>query len=242
MQASDKVGTRIADCYVVLGDLGALAKLEAKPWNGNTATRLATSVIVLGAFLGKPVDAPITHFLNRFVFADPPALTHGVTTMFGVLAVCTQSKGAEATRCLERIASLYDREWFGGAVLSGKDGIDGTRRHLQGDFAGAAKAWRPVANELLADIMRGPMVAAFDRAGDTELAHHLDEQPVAANLELARDMGSLLGPRGAPRGKTRGPAAGAEARAHVRRSLADGRRDPAGHRRNEARAREDKVS
>jgi eukaryotic-like serine/threonine-protein kinase len=162
--------------------IDALAKLEAKPLNGNTATRLATAIIDLGNLTGRSIDAPIADYLNRFVFPDPPALTHGATTLFGAIAVCTQSKGADATRCIDRITSLYDGEWFAGAVLSGKDGIEGARRYVHGDFAGAAKAWRPVASELLAEMLRAPMSIAFERAGSAEVADLLEDPPIAAKL------------------------------------------------------------
>src|SRR5207302_8206974 len=88
--------------------IASLAKLGATAPVGNTATRIAADILALGTFLGRNVDAPIAGYIQRFLLVEPPALTHGVTTLFGTIAVCTQTLGAAGEKCLDRVAELYD--------------------------------------------------------------------------------------------------------------------------------------
>ncbi len=149
---------------------------------GNSATRIAATIVDLGAFLGKPVDDAIADYVERFVMPETPALSQGVTTLFGVLAVCTQTKSPAADRCIDRIATLFDHGYFGAAILSARDAIEGARHYIKSDWAGAAKAWRTGAAELLAEALRNPMAMALDRAGEMDLADRVDDPPVASNL------------------------------------------------------------
>lgn len=158
-----------------------LKTLSPSPKLGNTPTRIAADVVSLGAFLGRNVDGPIEDYLNRFVFIDPPALTHGVTTLFATIATCTQARHAVGDKCVERLADLYAKGWFGGAVLNSGEAIEGARRYVRGDFAGAAKSWRPNASDFLAESMREPMTVAFERAGDDDLAEQLDNRAIELN-------------------------------------------------------------
>ncbi len=193
--------------------IALLRAQEAKPMNGNTATRLAANVIDLGVLLGRPTDDAIADYIERFIIPEPPALSHGVTTLFGTIAVCTQSKPAIGERCIERISTLYERGYFSGAITSAKDGIEGSRHYLKNDFVGAAKAWRSSVSELLAESLRAPMAIAFERAGESSLADHVEAQPV--NNETSSPDAELCYVRTALRAEKRGDLATAQKLAHT---------------------------
>jgi hypothetical protein len=210
-------------------DMG-IAKLETivpAPIMGNTPTRLAADVVALGAFLGRNVDTPIEHYLNRFVYPEPPPLTHGVTTLFATIATCTQIRTSIGDKCVDRLAELYSRGWFGGAVLNSGEAIEGARRFVHGDYVGAAKAWRPNATDFLAESMRGPMTVAFERAGDDDLAERMDRHAIEQGSVSPET--DLCWVRASMRAEKRGdlPRAQELARAFVARWEAADERPPA---------------
>ena len=190
-----------------------LKTMTPAPRLGNTPTRLAADVVALGTFLGRNVDAPIEDYLNRFVLADPPAITHGVTTLFATIATCTQTSMAINNKCLDRLAQLYAKGWFGGAVLNSAEAIEGARRYVRGDFVGAAKAWRPNASDFLAESMREPMTMAFERAGDDDLAEKLDSHAIEQGTISPET--NLCWVRAAKRAEKRGDSKRAQELAHA---------------------------
>jgi hypothetical protein len=164
--------------------------MPAKPENGGEATRLSATAMDLAAFLGKPGDAIAQNYVDRFLDVEPTVLSHGATSYFGGLSICVQSPPVLARRCFQRIKTLFERGYFGGATSSAQEGLEGARRYIEGDLVGAAKAWRPVSADLLADEMRIPMSLAFERAGALTLLDRIDERSMresqgSPNIEMA---------------------------------------------------------
>ena len=90
----------------------------------------------------------------------------------GAIALCMDAGGALAGRCLARIDELdgHDNAWGVGGDLF----LAGARKLAAGDLHGAIDAWRPVvagANETLATLLP---TAAFERAGEKDLAARID--------------------------------------------------------------------
>jgi hypothetical protein len=181
LQADRKPGEALRAAQSVLQTMPATAE------KGGEATRLAATAVDLAVFLGKPTDGVARAFFGRFLNADPPALTRGAATYFAALSICVQASPALAKPCIDRLATLFDSGYFSGATTSSREALAGARRFIDGDFASAARTWRPVTTDLLAMEMRTPVSIALERNGDVSLLDRLDDQAIAEG-ELSPDI------------------------------------------------------
>jgi hypothetical protein len=122
--------------------------------------------------------------LDRYFYAEPPVATavQGPSKL-GLVLACTAIPPQAGSRCIHRFKELLHR----GVLILGTrdevDGLEGASRYVEGDLAGAAKSWRPVAaaGGPVAATLREPMIAAFEQSGEPDLAAKVDEA-VLANL------------------------------------------------------------
>ena len=116
---------------------------------------------------------------QRFALAEPPRLPwRSRVADVPVMAACLDASRALAERCLARIRELRTvaGRWRGG-VSETERFVRGAERYVAGDPVGAAEAWRPLVERSYYWVQLP--VAAFEDAGETELAARLDERHLA---------------------------------------------------------------
>jgi serine/threonine-protein kinase len=91
---------------------------------------------------------------------------------------CMHLAKPRAERCLDRVERLgkAGHNWWyeGGTAM-----LAGARRYAAGDVRGAVDAWRPLVAGSNVEIVRGLPTAAFERAGEMDLAARLDARKLA---------------------------------------------------------------
>jgi hypothetical protein len=192
-----------------------LSKLEARPDTSLEASRLALYGAELAQILERPPEH-MTGYVDRFLMPDPPVLSKGVVPMFASLAACLQTPAPLGPRCVARIDVLYRAGHFGAGYVGAAEAIAGARAYVAGDYAGAARSWRPMLarSNVGSENMRPSIADAFDRAGFPDLADRVDAVAVGVdNVALpieSQSVPSLALERSARRALARGDCATAK--------------------------------
>jgi hypothetical protein len=152
----------------------ALAHVDPTYAGANDALYVAGTVTPIYVVLGRPLDYA-EPLVAALIDRSPPLLP-GVAATISSILMCSFAPPKVAARCFARVRA-YGVSAGGLEVV-----LDGAERFAQGDFAGAAKAWRPAirtTNWWVDAGMRDALAIAFERAGDLELAERLDAPIVA---------------------------------------------------------------
>ncbi len=155
----------------------SLAEMDTTVANGREATRLAALGSGIAMEIGQPLDFAQV-FLDRFVAPDAPKISHGVTTMHYLCAVCMDLARPAAEKCIGRVRELVRIGHFGGAFYGSADLLDGSIHFINGDFEKAAKTWRPLLSGpgiYRTEGVREQLTIALMRAGENEMAERLDD-------------------------------------------------------------------
>ncbi len=154
-----------------------LAHMETNVENGREATRLAALGIGIAGEIGQPVDFADV-FLDRFVTTDAPKISHGVTSMHYLCAVCMNMEQGPGAKCIERVRQLVRVGHFGGAFYGSTDLLEGSAYFVAGQYDKAAKTWRPLLSGpgvYRTEGVREQLSLALSRAGEIEMADKLDD-------------------------------------------------------------------
>jgi hypothetical protein len=119
----------------------------------------------------------------------------GYTSMLKLVVLCAQVDKALAARCFEVVRQAGPNGAVPFADLLTAP-LDGAERYARGDYAGAARAWRPLLkapDSYEVEQLRAPLALAFERAGEADLAEKVDAAALArrglyngANLAYVR--------------------------------------------------------
>jgi hypothetical protein len=121
--------------------------------------------------------------VKRYIDPDPPLLSGDkLVPLLGAMALCMAAPQPVGRRCITRLRGLFVAGHWGVGTSGVGDLMDGTAAYVNGDFAGAARAWRPLlrASSWNVDILRNFLSDAFDRAGEPDLAERVDARVLAA--------------------------------------------------------------
>jgi hypothetical protein len=134
--------------------------------------------------------------------------------MFASLAACLQTPPPLGPRCVARIDALYRAGHFGAGYVGAAEAIAGARAYIAGDYAGAARSWRPMLarSNVGSENMRPSIADALDRAGFPDLADRVDAvgvDNVVIPME-SQSVPSLALERSAHRALVRGDCATAK--------------------------------
>lgn len=136
---------------------------------------MAWRAFELAMLLGKA--RPVADLLvARFLEAEPPPLdSHWAMVPMRLPAICAMASAP--ARCFARFRALRGR--LPGAISEDTDAfLLGAERYAAGDWAGAARAFRPLLGGklALARVFPSAMVEAFERTGALELAERVDAE------------------------------------------------------------------
>jgi hypothetical protein len=153
----------------------------ATPSGGDQAIQVSLGAVEASLVLGRPVEIaePI---VTRYIEVEPLRLPLLQATLVQTVALCTFAPTPTSERCLSRIRADLQKGELGGSVAAGfVDLISGAERYVRRDWAGAARAWRPISHtEMYLDSpIRHAFADAFDRTGDSDLADRVDAPMVA---------------------------------------------------------------
>ena len=156
----------------------ALAALMGNTMLGNAweADHLLVNLVsALGRMLGDG-GAGLDAVAKRFLLADPPRLMAQTAAGIILVNVCGFASPEIATPCFQRLRELLAKGAFGdGFSGAATQRLDVAEHFARGDFAGAAKLFRPlIATE------QGNAFASqsFDAIGDIDTASLIDRYPL----------------------------------------------------------------
>ncbi|MDI1476723.1 protein kinase [Polyangium sp. y55x31] len=142
--------------------------------------------------------------VQRFLDPEPPPLDGAyVDVPLRLPAVCAHASPAVSRRCFTRIRELRPRLSY--SALPDADAFtDGAERYAKGDFAGAARAFRPLLRTPgpFVEVLAEPMVETFEQTGESELVARLEAAIADRSAEL--NGASLAWVRAARRAAKRG--------------------------------------
>ncbi|HUS30826.1 MAG TPA: serine/threonine-protein kinase [Kofleriaceae bacterium] len=182
------------------------AEMQMKDKDPEVAVNAAYYMSDLAVVTGKPARGT-QELIERFVDKHPEQVKGNVLIEINVALVCMKAQRDIAKHCFQRL-----REMTGGVVFFDVNFLDGAERYSQGDFAGAAKAWRA----LLARpdwhlfFMHDTIADAFERGNDPENAARVDARYLRDGRFNGAEMAHV---REARRAEKRGDAAQARAMA-----------------------------
>jgi hypothetical protein len=147
----------------------SFAKAENTRSGSMKAFYAANWAIMTDIVLGQTPDW-VDDLVKRYLDPDPPMMAGAIPAVGAVLA-CTFAPKPVARRCFDRLRILLPGPFVGIEGLR-----EGAEAFSQGDYAGAAKAWRTSMNEpsWQTTSFRDPMAIAFDKVGETALAEQVD--------------------------------------------------------------------
>jgi hypothetical protein len=187
----------------------ALTALTASDEHAGLAFGLAERGAAAALVLDKPADF-LDDVVKRFVESEPPHVVDGVVPFISLLTACSFAPRPVGKRCIDRVAALRKDGRLPTIFAQADTVLAGAARFVEGDYAGAAKAWRTMlrAPAFIQEPMRNPMAIAFDRSGSPELAEEVDASAVAL-VDHARTA-DIAWVRAARRAVKRGDAARAQ--------------------------------
>ena len=121
---------------------------------------------------GKP-NTGLPELVTRLLDQHPERIHDNLLAEINLSIACMSAPRDLAQHCLKRM-----REVSGGVVFFEPTFLDGADRYVAGDFAGAARAWRPLVArpDWHLVFMHDLLATAFERGGDPENAERIDER------------------------------------------------------------------
>jgi eukaryotic-like serine/threonine-protein kinase len=144
-----------------------LAKKELSAFLAGYAVNSAAFVAMI---LGRDADY-MNAFVSRYVAASPSEIEGDLWTTYTTTVACTVAPKDAARQCLARVRA------FTLGPVAWTDGLlEGAERYVEGDWAGATRAWRPMLAHpgWQLDFMRDVVATAFERAAEDDLVEKLD--------------------------------------------------------------------
>jgi hypothetical protein len=186
-----------------------IAKLAAADENAALAFRLAVIGINAALTLQKPADF-IEDVINRFVLSEPHHVVDGVVPFISLVAACGLAPKPVGKKCIDRLTALRDAGKIPTIFSGSTTLLVGAGRFVEGDWAGATKAFRTLlrAPGWLQEPLHNFMAIAFERAGSPDLAEEIDA-PVVGLVD-AGGPAELAWVRAAKRAEKRGDMARAK--------------------------------
>ncbi|HEX7841262.1 MAG TPA: hypothetical protein VF469_27480, partial [Kofleriaceae bacterium] len=139
---------------------------------------IAWHALELAVLLGRAHEIA-DGMVARFVEPEQPVLESNFTAVpVRVAAICALSSAPD--RCFQRFRALTPR--LPGAVTAESEAfLAGAERYAKRDYAGAARAWRPLlgGSKALPSALPEAMVDAFERTGAGDLAEQVDREVMA---------------------------------------------------------------
>jgi eukaryotic-like serine/threonine-protein kinase len=180
---------------------------------------IAWRAIEVAGILGRATEMADL-VVQRFIDPEPPPLDGAsLSVPMRIPAICARASDPVARRCFSRFRAFQAR--LSGGILPATNAfVDGAERYRQGDWQGAAKAWRPLLRQpgMFTSVLSEEMAITFQHTGDLELVERLD------STALSSDAGEFNGASLAHVRAARRAAAGkdrerARARALARRVI-----------------------
>ncbi|WP_437595725.1 protein kinase [Sorangium sp. So ce590] len=142
--------------------------------------------------------------VERFLDPEPPPLDGAYLDVpLRLPAICAHASPAVSRRCFTRFRELRQRLSY--SALPDADAFtEGAERYAKRDFAGAARAFRPLLRTPgpFVEVLAEPMVETFERTGESELVARLEAALADRSSEL--NGASLAVVRAARRAARRG--------------------------------------
>jgi hypothetical protein len=153
----------------------AIAAFPATRPGASKAFYLAQGAAGVSLVLERPLDwmAPL---VDRYLDPSSEAMTSGGIPFYGAIVACTFAPRDVAARCFRKLRALS-------APVAGYDALEQAgERFSQGDYAGAARAFRPLLAKpnMLLYSLRDAAAVAFERTGEPDLAERVDKPTLAA--------------------------------------------------------------
>ena len=163
------------------------------------------SAVELAMVLGRQAEFADA-FATKLILAEPPRILPTPIAAEHAVLACALASPATARPCFARLRKLVDAEYFQGSFERTAPFLAGAERYAQGDFKGAAAAWRALAAEPPSGRTWLILGDGFDRAGEPDIAERLDER--GPYMGMLRGL-SIAHPRMARRAAARGDVAAA---------------------------------
>jgi tRNA A-37 threonylcarbamoyl transferase component Bud32 len=148
----------------------AVPGLPASGTGANRGFYLAMQAAYISLVLGQKPDY-LRELVDRYLAPDPILLGRGWVGTYGATIACATAPRDVARKCFARLRVLEP------GPIAGTEGLrEGAERYAEGDWAGAARAWKPILREKgwQRDGIRDLLADVLDRTGETELADRLD--------------------------------------------------------------------
>jgi len=124
--------------------------------------------------------------VERFLDPEPPPLDGAhIDVPLRLTAVCAHASPAVSRRCFIRLRTLRQRLSF--SALPDADAfVNGAERYAKRDFAGAARAFRPLLRTPgpFVEVLAEPMVETFEHTGASELVDRVEAAVVDRSAEF----------------------------------------------------------
>jgi hypothetical protein len=169
-----------------------LPGLPATSAGANDAFYVLLESVAASLILGRTPDY-LAGVVDRYLAPDPIVLGEGWIGTYGAALACAIAPRDVARRCFARLRVLVP------GPVAGVEGLrEGAERYAEGDWAGAAKAWKPILRKpgWQLDGMRDLLATVLDRTGEGDLAEKLDAPIVSTmgrynGVELAHVRAAL---------------------------------------------------
>jgi len=178
---SDLISVRVETSKALFGRALEHARREAElspddiGWVRTQRFEIAWFALELAVLLGRAPEVA-DWMVARFLDPDPPQLESNFTAVpMRVPVICALSSAPE--RCFERLRAVQPQ--LPGAVTAETIAFStGAERYVQRDYAGAARAWRPLlgGTTALPAALSAALVDAFQRTGADDLAEQVDQE------------------------------------------------------------------
>jgi serine/threonine protein kinase len=163
-----------------------VASLPSNDENAALAFRLTHLGVRAALVLDRPADF-VGPVVERYVLSEPHHIVDGVMPAISLIHACSLAPRAIGRRCIERIEQLRHDGKLATIFATIETVLAGANRFVADDYVGAAKAWRTLLRSAgwVQGPLRDPVVIAFDRAGELDLAEEVDA-PTVALVDLPR--------------------------------------------------------
>jgi hypothetical protein len=140
-----------------------------------TALTAAFYAVNLQLVTGQPVKG-LDAMIDKWVINQPEKIKDDLVNEINTGVVCAMAPRETARKCLRKLRELTD-----GAVFMDRNFLTGAERYAEGDYPGAAKAWRGyiARRDWHYPFMHDMLAIAFDGAKDPDNATRVDERYVA---------------------------------------------------------------
>ncbi|MDI1447442.1 serine/threonine-protein kinase [Polyangium sp. 6x1] len=189
--ASDLLLVRIEASEARLGAALARAKramvvsADDAGWQRVQRFEIAWRALQIALVLGRAQEIADL-VVERFLEPEPPPLDGAYLDVpLRLPAICAHASPAVSRRCFTRFRELRQRLSY--SALPDADAFtDGAERYAKGDFAGAARAFRPLLRTPgpFVEVLAEPMIETFEQTGESELVARLEAALADRSAEL----------------------------------------------------------